>query len=72
MSNETKLSRFFGGGFELEEWILPIAIIFLLFSFGDEILEFFFCEDNALIWIILLVVLFMFIDSDDGCGCGCC
>ncbi|WP_297134404.1 hypothetical protein [Terrisporobacter sp.] len=70
MSNEVNYSRFFGGsGFNFGGWLLPLLVIFILFSFGDDLLEFIFCEDSALIWIIILVVLFMFIGEDDGCCC---
>lgn len=50
------------GGLELEEWILPILVIFLLFSAGGGIFDFLFCEENAIIWIILIVLLLGIID----------
>lgn len=70
MSKELNYSRFFGGlDFGGMGFLLPLLVIFLLFSFGEDIFEFFFCEDNAIIWIVLLVVLFMVGDFDDGCCC---
>lgn len=63
--NSSSIERGFGcgcGGFDIEEWLLPILIIFLLFSAGGNIFEFLFCEENAIIWIILLVILLGFID----------
>lgn len=70
MSNKAMTSnRGFGGGcgcggglggffdgFDLEDWILPILVIFLLFSAGGGILDFLFCEDT-IIWIVLLLLL---------------
>ena len=70
MSNNVGYSRFFGGcGFDFGGMLLPILVIFVLFSFGEELFEFLFCEESALIWIILLVILFMFLGEDDGCCC---
>ncbi|MEG0855790.1 MAG: hypothetical protein RSG52_04830 [Terrisporobacter sp.] len=72
MSNELDFSRFFGGfDFGGMGFLLPIIVIFLLFSFGEEIFEFLFCDDNAIIWIVLLVLLFVIGDFGDGGGCGC-
>ena len=55
---QNNLSRFFGGfgnglwglldAIEIEAWILPILVIFLLFlAFGEEIMDFFLCNDTA-------------------------
>lgn len=52
----------FLGCLELEEWLLPILVIFLLFSAGGGIFDFLFCEENAIIWIILIVLLLGIID----------
>ena len=68
MSENTNLSRFFGG-FEFGGgWLLPIIVIFLIFCLGDDLLEFLFCEESAIIWIILIVMLLFFLE-DDGCCC---
>lgn len=72
MSNQQGLSRLFGGflgeGFLGGGGIILIilAVILLL---GDDLLEFLFCEDNALIWIILIFLLLTSFDFDGGCGC---
>lgn len=72
MFKELDFSRFFGGiDFGGMGFLLPILVIFVLFSFGENLFEFFFCEDNAIIWIVLLILLVMIGDFDDGCGCGC-
>lgn len=70
MSNNASLSRLFGGfDFDCGGFLLPLILIFILFQFGEDIIEFILCEDSALIWIIILVVLFMFMGEDDGCCC---
>lgn len=72
MSNNASLSRLFGGfdfGCGSGGFLLPLILIFILFQFGEDIIEFILCEDSALIWIIILVVLFMFMGEDDGCCC---
>ncbi|MCC3867763.1 MULTISPECIES: hypothetical protein [Terrisporobacter] len=69
MSENTNLSRFFGG-FDcgcFGGWLLPIIVIFLIFMVGDDLLEFIFCEDSAIIWIILIVMLLFFLQEDDCC-----
>lgn len=70
MSENTNLSRFFGG-FDFGcfgGWLLPLIVIFFIFMIGDDFLEFLFCEESAIIWIILIVMLLFFV-QDDGCGC---
>lgn len=72
MSKELSYSRFFGGfNFGGMGMLIPLAVIFVIFCFGEDLMEFLFCEDNAIIWIVLLVLLFIVGDFDDGCGCGC-
>ncbi|RDY23392.1 hypothetical protein CHF27_008505 [Romboutsia maritimum] len=72
MLSEQNISRFFGsgccgngfsGGFMI---LLIIGAILLL---GDDIIEWLFCEDMALIWVILLIFILNSLDSDSGCGC---
>lgn len=69
MTENTNFSRFFGGfncgccgGF-----LLPLIVIFLIFMVGDDLLEFLFCEDSAIVWIILIVMLLFFMEQDDCC-----
>ena len=67
MSENTNLSRFFGGFNFGGGFILPLIVIFLLFCLGADLLEFLFCEDSAIIWIILIVMILFFIQDDDCC-----
>lgn len=74
MSNEQNLSRFFGGGcfgngFLGGGGLIVILIIGALLLLGDDIIEWIFCEDMALIWIILIILLLTNLDFDGGCGC---
>ena len=72
MSNEQGLSRFFGkgsccggGGGGLIILIILGAILLL----GEDLLEWIFCDDMALIWIVLLILLLTNFDFDGGCCC---
>lgn len=66
MSNNISLERLFGecgfGGWGM----IIILIIGALLILGDEIIEWLFCDEMALIWIVLLVLLLT--SFDDGCG----
>lgn len=72
MSEEGKLSRLFGGffgnGFFGGEGLI-ILILLVILLLGDDFLEFLFCEDNALIWIVLIILVISNLDFDGGCGC---
>ena len=67
MSENTNLSRFFGGFNCGGGWLLPLIVIFFIFMVGEDLLEFIFCEDSAILWIILIVMLLFFIQDDDCC-----
>ncbi|SCH31183.1 MULTISPECIES: hypothetical protein [unclassified Romboutsia] len=72
MSSQDKLTRLFGGCFGDGLFggggiILIILLVILLL--GDDLLDFIFCEDNALIWIILIILVISNLDFDGGCGC---
>lgn len=72
MSDSKSLERLFGGcGFGGSLFggsgFIVILIIGALLLLGDEIIEWLFCDDMALIWIVLLVLLLT--NFDDGCGC---
>lgn len=74
MSNENSISRFFGGGcfgngFLGGGGFIIILIIGALLLLGDDILEWLFCDDMALIWVVLLIFLLNSFDFDGGCGC---
>lgn len=67
MSNNKSLERLFGGhGFGGGGFII-ILIIGAFLLLGDEIIDWLFCDEMALIWIVLLVLLLT--NFDDGCGC---
>lgn len=73
MSNEQKLSRLFGGcgcnGIFGGGGLIIILIIGAILLLGDDLIEWIFCQDNILIWVVLLVLLLTSFDFD---GCGCC
>lgn len=63
MSKLNNLMRGFGFDFGGGGFLILIALAFLLL--GTDILEDFFCDENAWIWIILIVLLLF--NFDDGC-----
>lgn len=76
MSNEQGLSRLFGGcfgeGLLGGGGLIIILIIGAILLLGEDLIEWIFCDDMALIWIVLLILLLTNFDFDGGCGCGCC
>lgn len=69
MSGQQGIQRFFGGcgcGFEGSRLII-ILIIGAILLLGDDLLEWLFCDDMALIWIVLLILLLTNFDFDNGC-----
>lgn len=73
MSEEQKLSRLFGGcgldGIFGGGGLIIILIIGAILLLGDDLIEWIFCQDNILIWVVLLILLLTSFDFD---GCGCC
>ena len=71
MSNEQSLSRFFGGccgnSFFGNGGLMILIILGVILLLGDDLLEFIFCEDNALIWIILIILVLTNLYFDGGC-----
>ena len=70
MSVNASLSRFVGCLkfiFGVGVMLLPLIVLFLLFCLGDDLLEFLFCEDSAIIWIVLIVMLLFFVQDDCCC-----
>lgn len=66
MTDENKLSRFFDGGiFQNGPGFIIILILAVLLILGDDIIEWLFCDDMALIWIVLIILLLT--SFDDGC-----
>ncbi len=67
MYEETALSRFFGGcgcndiGMGT---IVVIGVILLLLFGGEDLFAWLFCEDMALIWVILIILLLL--NFEDG------
>ncbi|MGX4600978.1 hypothetical protein [Faecalimicrobium sp. JNUCC 81] len=71
MSNEQGLQRFFGGGIFGGGGLGIIVLLILgaILLLGDDLIEWLFCDDMALIWIVLLVLLLTNFDFDGGCCC---
>lgn len=69
MSNEQSLSRIFGGGLFCNNGIFILLIIGAILLIGDDLIEWFFCDDMGIIWIVLLLLLLTNFDFDNGCGC---
>ncbi len=70
MSEQQGLQRFFGGcgcnSFG-GGGIIIIIILAAILLLGDDLLEWIFCEDNAIIWIVLIVLLLTNFDFGGGC-----
>jgi hypothetical protein len=65
MSEHQGIQRLFGGcGFGGTELIILLIIVAVLLL-GDNLLEWLFCDDMAIIWIVLLILLLT--NFDDGC-----
>lgn len=72
MSNEQSLSRFFGGfgtGLFGGGSFIVILIIGAILLLGEDLIEWLFCDDMALIWVILIILLLTNLDFDGGCCC---
>ena len=70
MSNEQCLSRFFGGfgsGFLGGGGLIVILIIGAILLLGEDLIEWILCDDMALIWVILIILLLTNLDFDGGC-----
>lgn len=68
MSDSNGLQRLFGGcGFFGNGGLIIILIIGAILLIGDDLLEWLFCDDMALIWIVLLILLLTNFGFD-----GCC
>ncbi len=66
MSESNGLQRLFGGCGFLDNWgLIILLIIGAILLIGDDILEWLFCDDMAIIWIVLLILLLT--NFDDGC-----
>ena len=68
MSEQQGINRLFGGCglFEGSGLIIILIIVAILFL-GDDLLEWLFCDDMALIWIVLLILLLTNFGFDNGC-----
>ena len=68
MSEQQGTNRLFGGCglFEGGGLIIILIIVAILFL-GDDLLEWLFCDDMALIWVVLLILLLTNFGFDNGC-----
>ncbi|WP_286316930.1 hypothetical protein [Romboutsia ilealis] len=69
MSEQEGIQRFFGGygcGFGGGGLII-VLIIAAILLLGDDLIEWLFCDDMALIWIVLLILLLTNFGFDGGC-----
>jgi hypothetical protein len=58
VSQENSISRLFGcSGLFGNGGLFIILIIGIILLIGDELIEWIMCEENILIWIVLLVLL---------------
>ena len=57
MSGQQGIQRFFGGCGFGGSGLIIILIIGAILLLGDDLLEWLFCDDMALIWIVLLILL---------------
>lgn len=69
MSDQLSLSRLFGGCGFGGNGLFIILIIGAILLLGDDLFEWIFCDEMALIWIVLIVLLLTSFDFDDGCCC---
>ena len=67
MSGQQGIQRFFGGCGFGGSGLIIILIIGAILLLGDDILEWLFCDDMALIWIVLLILLLTNFGFDNGC-----
>lgn len=71
MSEQQGIQRFFGGcgcgcGFGGGGLII-VLIIAAILLLGDDLIEWLFCDDMALIWIVLLILFLTNFGFDGGC-----
>ena len=70
MEEKNSLQRFFKKcGCDDNGGIIILLILGALLLVGEDLLEWIICDDMALIWIVLLVLLLTNFDLD---GHGCC
>nr|WP_294571119.1 hypothetical protein [uncultured Romboutsia sp.] len=67
MSGQQGIQRFFGGCGFGGSGLIIILIIGAILLLGDDLLEWLFCDDMALIWIVLLILLLTNFGFDNGC-----
>ena len=67
MSGQQGIQRFFGGCGFGGSGLIIILIIGAILLLGGDLLEWLFCDDMALIWIVLLILLLTNFGFDNGC-----
>ena len=67
MSGQQGIQRFFGGCGFGGSGLIIILIIGAILLLGDDLLEWLFCDDMALIWIVLLILLLTNFGFDNRC-----
>ncbi|MBQ3422666.1 MAG: hypothetical protein IJH34_13635 [Romboutsia sp.] len=67
MSEQQGIQRLFGGCGFGGGGLIILLIIGAILLLGDDLLEWLFCDDMALIWIVLLILLLTNFGFD-----GCC
>ena len=67
MSGQQGIQRFFGGCGFGGSGLIIILIIGAILLLGDDLLEWLFCDDMGLIWIVLLILILTNFGFDNGC-----
>lgn len=68
MSDIKGLQRIFGGcGFGENGGLIILLVIGAFLLLGDDLMDWLFCDEMSIIWIVLLVLLLT--SFDDGCCC---
>ena len=61
------ISFFYAKISALKSGLIIVLIIAAILLLGDDLIEWLFCDDMALIWIVLLILLLTNFGFDGGC-----